>query len=94
MSLTEKFKTVTPSQSGLPCGVSKLMDAMSKSDREALNYVLFEQTSAAGKRISNSKIYEILVAEGYNIAPSSIAQHRRKHCRCFVGAVARAGVGK
>ena len=89
MTLADKFKQLQPTQSGLPCGIAKLMDAMSKTDKDALNYVLFEQTTASGKRVSNSKIYEILVEEGYNIAPSSIAQHRRRHCRCFVGADAR-----
>jgi hypothetical protein len=94
MSLTEKFKALQPSSTGLPCGVNKLIESMSKSDREALDYVLFHQITDSGKRVSNTKIYEILISEGYNIAPSSIAQHRRKHCRCFVGADVRAGVTK
>jgi hypothetical protein len=94
MSLSEKFKSLQPSTTGLPCGVSKLLELMTKPDREALNHVLFEQVTDSGKRVSNTKIYEILVNEGYNIAPSSIAQHRRKHCKCFVGAEARAKESK
>jgi hypothetical protein len=94
MSLIEKFKSLEPTSTGLPCGVSKLLDSMTKADKEAFNYVLFEQVTELGKRVSNTKIYEILVSEGYNIAPSSIAQHRRKHCRCFVGANVRAGATK
>jgi hypothetical protein len=90
MSLAEKFKTVQPAQSGLPCGLAKIMDSMDSSDKETLHQVLFEDVvGLQGKRLSNTKIYQILVEEGYNIAPSSIAQHRRKQCRCFVGAAAR-----
>ena len=89
MSLAEKFKTVEPTKSGLPCGVEKLMESLNKSDKETLNSVMFEQVSSNGKRISNSKIYKILIEEGYDIAPSAIAQHRRYQCRCFVGAGVR-----
>ena len=84
MGLSEKFKTVSLSQTGLPCGVAKIMESMGKEDLKALDEVLYEQLPV-GKRISNSKIHQILVEEGYEVAPSSIAQHRRKQCRCFVG---------
>lgn len=89
MSLAEKFKSLEPAKPGLPCGVAKMMETMSDSDQELLNSVLFNENGAANKRASNTKIYQILTEEGYNIAPSSIAQHRRKQCRCFVGAQAR-----
>ena len=85
MSLINRLKTAEPAQSGLPCGVARIMSTMSKPDVEALEEVLFEYT-LDGKRISNTKIYQILTEEGYSIAPSSIAQHRRHQCRCFVGA--------
>lgn len=89
MTLAEKFKKLEPTPTGLPCGVAKLMETMPKEDRTALTEVMFGLLQT-GKRISNSKIYETLTEEGYNIAPSSIAQHRRRQCRCFVGAAARA----
>lgn len=89
MGLADKFSNLTPSPTGLPCGMAKLMDSMTEDDRTVLNKVLFNEPSISGKRISNSKIYEILREEGHNVAVSSIAQHRRKQCRCFVGAAAR-----
>jgi hypothetical protein len=89
MSLAEKLKTVTPAPTGLPCGVSKLMESMNKTDKEALDDALFNYLTQSGQRLSNSKIYQILTDEGYDVAVSSIAQHRRKQCRCFVGAAAR-----
>jgi hypothetical protein len=82
MSLMNKFKTAKTTQTGLPCGVAKLLEALSNEDREVLEEVLFE---AKGKRLSNTKIHEVLTQEGYSVAVSSIAQHRRKQCRCFVG---------
>lgn len=84
MTLAEKFKTTTPSQSGLPCGIAKLSESLSKEDRDTLEEVLFSEPVGT-KRMSNTKIHQILTEEGYAIAVSSIAQHRRKQCRCFVG---------
>lgn len=88
MGLAEKFKTAEPSQTGLPCGMSKLLESMSKVDKETLEQVLFESPDRT-PRVSNTKIYQILLEEGYSVAPFAIAQHRRKQCRCFVGAKAR-----
>lgn len=89
MSLADKFTNLAPSPTGLPCGVAKLMEQMTEDDKTILNQVLFNEVSLGTKRISNTKIYEILQEEGHNVAISSIAQHRRKQCRCFVGAAAR-----
>jgi hypothetical protein len=84
VTLAEKFKTTKPSQSGLPCGIAKLIDSLSKEDKETLEEVLFSEPVGT-KRMSNTKIHQILTDEGYSVAVSSIAQHRRKQCRCFVG---------
>lgn len=84
MTLAEKFKTIKPSQSGLPCGTAKLIESLTPEDKETLEEVLFGENIGT-KRMSNTKIHQILTEEGHNIAVSSIAQHRRKHCRCFVG---------
>lgn len=84
MTLSEKLKTVEPSQTGLPCGTAKLLESLSKEDRKALEDVLFPDATVT-KRMSNTKIHQILIEENYEIAVSSIAQHRRKQCRCFVG---------
>lgn len=88
MSLAEKFKSIEPSQTGMPCGMSKLLESMSKVDKETLEQVMFESATIT-PRVSNTKIYQILLEEGYSVAPFAIAQHRRKQCRCFVGIKAR-----
>jgi hypothetical protein len=88
MGLAEKFKSIEPSQTGMPCGMAKLLESMAKSDKETLEQVMFEVPIMA-PRVSNTKIYQILIEEGYSVAPFAIAQHRRKQCRCFVGLKAR-----
>ena len=88
MGLAEKFKSVEPTQTGMPCGMAKLMESMSKVDKETLEGVLFNAPTQA-VRISNAKIYQILSEEGYTVAPFAIAQHRRKQCRCFIGTSVR-----
>lgn len=84
MSLTEKFGVIAPANGGLPCRISIILDEMSETDRDSLNFVMFEQVMANGKRLSNTQIYQVLLEEGYALTPFSVAQHRRKQCRCFV----------
>lgn len=90
MSLTEKLANATPSRSGLPCGISEARSRMSKNDRDSLDEVMFGLESIGRNRISNIQIQRILQEEGYNVALSSVALHRRHECRCFTGKEARA----
>lgn len=85
MSLVERLANAKPKESGLPCGMSKILDQMDSPDRQALEDVLF----AEPRRISNAQLQEILLDEGYDISSTSIKLHRRKQCRCFVGRNAR-----
>lgn len=85
MSLVERLANAKPKESGLPCGVSKILSEMSKEDSEAFQQVLF----AEPRIISNSQLQEILLEEDYDIARTSINLHRRKQCRCFVGRSSR-----
>jgi hypothetical protein len=81
MSLIERLANTKPKESGLPCGVSKVLSQMSEEDKEALDEVLF----ADPRTVSNAQLQEILIDEGYDISQTSITLHRRKHCRCFRG---------
>lgn len=94
MSLADKLKTTPRSETGLPCGVSRLLQDLSGDDKEALEVVLSER-STAGK-ISNRQIHQILLSEGHDVAFASIATHRRQQCRCFTGknSVIRQGMSK
>jgi hypothetical protein len=85
MSLVERLSSAKPRETGLPCGISKILEEMSSEEQEALNTVLF----AEPRTISNAQLQEILLDEGYDIANASIKLHRRKQCRCFVGRSAR-----
>jgi hypothetical protein len=86
--LAEKVSELSAPQFGLPCGVSKVMTKMDEDDRSTFDLILFPQSELV-KRFSNRQIYELLMSENYDIAPSSIALHRRKECRCFTGINAR-----
>jgi hypothetical protein len=83
MSLAEKLTQTKRSEPGLPCGIAKVLSVLQGDDREALELVL----SSAPKTgvVSNRQLHEILLSEGHDIAYSSVALHRRKQCRCFVG---------
>ena len=85
MSLVERLANAKPKDSGLPCGVSRVLGEMSDEEQEALTEVLFGQP----RIISNAQLQEILIEEGYDISRTSITLHRRKQCRCFVGRSSR-----
>jgi hypothetical protein len=84
MSLAKKLSITSPSEPGLPCGIEKIKRDMSKSDAEALDLVMNVDNSDS-RRLSNRQIHDVLLSEGYDIAYASIALHRRKQCRCYVG---------
>jgi hypothetical protein len=83
MSLSEKLKTATRSEPGLPCGVSRLLLTVNDEDREALEVIF--STKAGNGSVSNLKIHEIISSEGHNIAFASVRLHRSRACRCFIG---------
>ena len=83
MSLSEKLKTATKSETGLPCGVSRLLSTVSDEDREALEIIF--STKAGNGSVSNLKIHEIITSEGHNIAFASVRLHRARACRCYIG---------
>jgi len=86
--LAQKVSKLSTPQFGLPCGVAKTMKQMDKDDKETFELLLFPVSDKV-KRFSNRQIYELLISEKIDIAPSSIALHRRKECRCFTGTNAR-----
>jgi hypothetical protein len=86
--LAQKVSELTAPQFGLPCGVTKVLSVMDEVDKNTLELILFPQSDKE-KRISNRQIKELLISEGYDIAQSSLALHRRKQCRCFTGINAR-----
>lgn len=83
MSLANKLTSIPRSETGLPCGIGKLLSEIKGEDRAALEAV-FSQRSKPGT-ISNRQIHEILLSEGHDIAFASVSMHRRQQCRCFVG---------
>jgi hypothetical protein len=89
MSLAERLSQAKPKKSGLPCGVTRIMSEMQSDDQLALEEILYQEP----RIVSNVQLQQILVDEGYDISYSSIAQHRRKQCRCFTGRDTRISAG-
>jgi len=81
MSLLQRLDDMKPRESGLPCGVTRVMEKMADEDKKALEGYMF----SAPRLLSNAQIQEALIAENYDITYSSISVHRRKQCRCFIG---------
>lgn len=69
---------------GLPCGVTALLQKLEGEEKKVLE--LLFSTPAGKNTIANTKLHEILIGEGHNIAFASIRHHRSKQCRCFTGA--------
>lgn len=85
MSLKEKLAELKPKESGLPCGMSTVLNKLSDEDRQELETVLFSEP----RTVSNRAIQQLLIEEGYDIAYSSVTLHRRQQCRCFTGRSSR-----
>lgn len=79
----KKLETLGSYEPGLPCSVGKLLESMEKEDREALEIVL--KARALPRKISNKQVHEFLVSEGFEVAFSSVRNHRTEQCRCFIG---------
>lgn len=83
MSLADKLKHVTRTNTGMPCGIAKLMTTVSEEDKTALE-IVFSTKSITGT-ISNVQLHKLLVDEGYDTSFSSIRLHRGQICRCYTG---------
>jgi hypothetical protein len=84
MSLVDKLREATRTGPGLPCGVSLLMDTLKGEERKALE-IIFSTKSIQGT-VPNTKLHQILISEGHDIAFSSVRHHRSQLCRCYTGA--------
>lgn len=83
MTLAEKLNQMVPRTTGLPCGMSLVLDNLSGEDKKALEIVM-SSPSVSGS-ISNRQIHQLLLSEGCKIAFSSIRLHRSQQCRCYTG---------
>lgn len=83
MSLAEKLKEAARTGPGMPCGVSLLMEKLEGEDKKALE-IIFSTKSIKGT-VPNTKLHQIIVSEGYEVAFSSVRHHRSQMCRCYTG---------
>jgi hypothetical protein len=83
MTFSDRLLSLNPTKPGLPCSISEVLNNLSEKDRDNLVSIL-EATTENPRRISNRKLHEFFLSEGYNVSFSSIGTHRRHECRCFV----------
>lgn len=75
MSLEESIEEFRYKGIDAICPFGKLINALNEADKKALY-------AALDKRIPDVTLANALRKEGYRIAEISIAQHRKKVCRC------------
>lgn len=88
MGLSERLASMQSRPTGLPCGISLVLDSMTDDEREVLERILFEEPRV----VPNNQLQEALIEEGYDVSFSSVKLHRRKQCRCFTGKARRMSV--
>lgn len=82
MALTDRLENTPKRQAGLPCSVGALEDRLTGKESDALHAMLHTLGWSA------RRIYDALVAEGYDVGFQTIGRHRSRSCRCFQGAAA------
>lgn len=85
MSLSDRLESMQPKETGLPCGVGRVLKDMDDKSKQTLEVFMF----AEPRTLSNTQLQQALIEEGYDVSYSSISLHRRKHCRCFIGRTTR-----
>lgn len=81
MGLADELNEIRISDPGPPCGIAVTLQRMSPEDQRDLNNELFAQP----RRLSNRALQKFLITKQYDVSFSSVALHRRRECKCFVG---------
>jgi hypothetical protein len=80
VALSDRLDNTPKRQTGLPCSVGALEDRLDGPEADALQAMLHTLGWSA------TRVYEALVAEGYEVGRQSINRHRSRACRCFKAA--------
>jgi hypothetical protein len=80
MALSDRLQDTPQRQHGLPCSVGALEERLQGAEADALNAMLHTLGWSA------RRVYEALLAEGYEVGQQTINRHRSRSCRCFKAA--------
>lgn len=81
MSLADRLGELEPTRRGGVCGVARILSELGPKDRDALVAALSVPVGDP-ERISNQRIADVLVSEGYRIHPKTVETHRKGGCAC------------
>ena len=76
MALADDLNNITPKVHSKTCTVGALLNDLNDNDAVALEATL------ANDRIAHSDLSRILRDNGFDLAPQTLARHRRQLCRC------------
>ena len=84
MSLSDRLTEASPSRSGKPCGISRVLGELSDKDADALKASMRVPVGDPA-RLSSQQISSILKLEGHNVSMKTVEIHRKGACRCVSG---------
>lgn len=79
MALADRLQDTPQRRPGLPCSIGALEDRLVGEEADALHAMLHTLGWSA------ARIFDALVAEGYEVGRQTIQRHRSRSCRCFSG---------
>lgn len=67
------------------CKVGQVAGALPALDRALLDGWLTTGTDANGRRVSAAVMAQALTAEGHQVGPTAVKDHRGRRCSCYRG---------
>jgi hypothetical protein len=92
VSLATRVNEVTEPINGYPCSVAALIGAVTArggaDELAVLQRILYgkpglTEPTRGHRGLTERQVYEIVTAEGYDVAQTQINVHRGRKCRCY-----------
>jgi hypothetical protein len=88
-SLLAKFQDLASQKEtyGSKKSVCKLTEVMQSLPPETAEYLqaILDAEPGDPRRLSNATISNVLRSEGHNVGRTTISEHRREYCQCYIG---------
>lgn len=89
-SLLNKFQDLTKQKEvygakKTQCRLAEVLVTLPSDTSEYLQQIV-EAPVGDPRRLSNATISNVLRSEGYNVGRTTIGDHRRGYCQCFISA--------
>lgn len=84
-AIANDISSAKPRGQGMPCGVARILRAMTDPDDVAQISEQMELGAGDPRRLSAADLADLLGRHGLEVSPQTIERHRRQVCRCFIG---------